>query len=681
MYKLRTIDVWDTLLRRDCHPECIKLATAQHLFLGWFDQLKPEFRDCWTLYGARIDAERNLAEKARSHGRDDEYEITQVMAHWTECVLSGPVSGQLPARLAEFELVTEIARSFADPEISEFLRPHIAERTLFLSDFYMNANMLGRLISAKGYSELVADGISSCDIGFNKRSGQIFGYIHSHYGVRPEDHVHVGDNQWSDVESPRSLGITALHYVPEIAHGERLVREGLFSSREALFEHVRGECSALAKTASSGLSEKQAAAFCLGAEAAPLFIGFANWIAEQAILEKLDRLFFLTREGEFFHQIFLTLFPDGTILGHDLPGSGVLAVSRLATFSPSMREISIDEMSRIWSLFKQQSVSGLFTTFGLNVENFSELLTSVGLNGADVISDPGSNEALKKLFRSQVFVDSVKHSVSNQQDLLRSYLTQNGMGAGERVGVVDIGWRGTIQDNIALFEPQTHIHGMYLGLRRVINEQPANVSKSAYGPNENISNTFVGCFENFAAMEMLCNSSNGSVVGYSREADQTIPQRHIDEEENAAFGKFARHFQDGVLLATKHWRPWIERYAVSSGDLHGTAMHIWDTLRRVPGNDLADAFLQSPQHDFFGYGEVFKRNQYPSLGTILLAPFLAVKRRHLIEFVRRVQWSEAIERAKDIGPFHRSVLIMIFRIANIFKRARMRARFARKNGN
>ena len=54
MYKVRTIDVWDTLLRRDCHPECIKLATAQHLFLGWTNQLKPEFGDSLALYKARL---------------------------------------------------------------------------------------------------------------------------------------------------------------------------------------------------------------------------------------------------------------------------------------------------------------------------------------------------------------------------------------------------------------------------------------------------------------------------------------------------------------------------------------------------------------------------------------------------------------------------------------------------
>ena len=672
MYKIRTIDVWDTLLRRDCHPECIKLATAQHLFLGWIDQLKPEYRDGWALYKARVEAEQELAVQAKMNGKDDEYEITQVLAHWANTVYFGLVPPGLPLYLAEFELSVEIARSFADPDISLFLRSYEAEKTFFLSDFYMSVEMLGRLLAAKGLDTLVAEGFSSCDVGLNKRSGKIFRYVHTFHAVSPEQHIHIGDNEWSDVSSPRALGVNALHYQPAPAHAERLARERLFISRDALFEHLRGECSTLVKEESTGLSAKQAAALCLGAEAAPLFIGFVLWIAEQAIIEKLDRLYFFTREGEFFHKIFSTIFPQSKLFGHDLPPTHVLAVSRLSTFVPSMKDISIREMSRVWSLFKVQSVSGLFLTLGLDIENFSELLNELGLQATDVIRDPENSEELRKLFESPAFNEAVMNSSTNQADLLQSYLKQSGVGSDERVGVVDIGWRGTIQDNIARIAPHVHFHGMYLGLRRVINQQPENVSKAAYGVDESKSSGYDMLFENFAALEMLCNSSYGSVVGYSREAGMTTPKHDLDEEKNSAYGDFVGFFQTGTLLAAKHWQSYLERYVVSSNELHRIALHVWDTLRRAPDEGLVDAFLRTPQHDVFGYGEIFKRNQYPSLSTIFLAPILASKRCQLIEFIRRVQWSDAIENAKGIGPLHRRILLLAFRAAYLVKYLRLK---------
>lgn len=679
MYKLRTIDVWDTLLRRDCHPECIKLTTALHLFLGWSDRIKPDFPDYWALYHARVEAERRLAAEAREKGGDDEYEISRVLHHWLGTVFSETVEADLPLHLAEFELQIEIKRSFVDPGITEFLRPLQAERTLFLSDFYMNTAMLRRLLSAKGLDAFVDDGISSCDAGVNKRSGQLFRHVHSLHNISPEQHVHVGDNPWSDVEAPRKIGATSLHFLPEVAHAERLERESLFSSREALFEHVRLECSTLAMRASDEMPGRQGAAFRLGAEAAPLFIGFALWIAEQAVVEKLDRIYFLTREGEFFHQVYSALLPLDKFCGHNLPPSDMLAVSRLATFAASMQNVSIEEMSRIWALFKSQSISGLFTTLGLNVRDFYPELKEVGLKESDVIDNPWNHPGLKRLFLMDTFINAVKHAVLGQKEVVYDYLEQNGLPHSKRVGVIDIGWRGTIQDNLAMLLPHTHLHGMYLGLRRLINSQPTNVSKSAYGPDENHSPEFCNLFENFAALELLCGSPKGSVVGFRRTNGKMIPQRYIVEAENAAFEDFTKHFQEGVLLATRHWQRYLERYVVTGAELRDAALHIWETLRRTPGRDLAELFMQMPQQDVFGFGDIFKRNQLPSVSTILLAPIFKSRRRRLIEFIRRVQWSAAIDHVQGVGRFHRSILVLTFRLANLVKRSRIKVSVGRRN--
>ncbi len=681
MYKIRTIDVWDTLLRRDCHPECIKLATAQHLYLGWASQLKPEFCDGWTLYLARLDAELLLAEQSRMGGQDAEYEITKVMEQWICRVFSGSETTGLSEQLAEFEFSAEVARSYADHGILSFLRAHQAEKTMFLSDFYMRSEMLRRLLASKGLDELVTEGLSSCDVGFNKRSGQIFHHVHRLHAVKPDEHVHIGDNEWSDVSSPRALGINAIHYLPEPAHTERLMRERLFSSRDALFDHVRLECLDLTRDASEGLSSKHHAALNLGVQAAPLFIGFALWIAEQAITQKFDRLYFFTREGEFFYKVFSTLFPSNRWFGHDLPTADILAVSRLSTFASSMTHVSTQEMSRVWSLFKVQSISGLFVTLGLNIGEYSELLDTMDLKETDIISDPGRNPKICNLFKNPQFVKAVNNTLVCHSSLLKSYLNERGVQAGKKIGVIDIGWRGTIQDNIARLIPDSHFHGLYLGLRSLINTQSANVTKSAYGPDENISDERSTLFSNFAALELLCSSPKGSVMGYVTEEGCTTPRRQIDQNENAAYENFVESFQEGVLLAAKHWRLYLESYAVASQDLHTIAMQVWNTLRRTPGEELVEVYLRTPQQDVFGYGEIFKRSQYPSLSTIFLASILGARRHELIEYIRRVQWSEAIANAKDIGLFHRSVLLLVFRAANLFKVAGLKMKLTKRNKN
>ncbi len=465
-----------------------------------------------------------------------------------------------------------------------------------------------------------------------------------------------------------------LNYQPETSHNEHLNREFFSSFKEKLFNNISGECSILAKKASKSLLDKNAFALCLGVQSAPLFIGFTLWIAEQAILQKIDRLYFLTREGEFLYKIFCAITPFGLLSGHLLPPAEILEVSRLSTFAPSMKEVSIKEISRIWSTFKMQSVAGLFVTLGLDIEKFSELLETLNLHQTDIINDPENSLQLRLLLETPLFTQAVSNSITYQRSMLQRYLKQSGVNKGDRIGIIDIGWRGSMQDNIALLNPETHFYGMYLGLHRFINEQPANTSKAAYGFDKNAFKNLSAELKNFDAMELLCNSPNGSVVGYILDNGQVIPNRHIDMEEAKLYGEFVEKFQEGVLIAAKQWQVYLERYVVSSKELHDLSLSVWENLNNATDQSLMDVYLETPQHDLFGFGEIFKRNKYPSLSTIFLSPILATRRRRLIDYIRRVQWVEAIENTKDIGLFHRSILLTIYRIANLVRRIKQRTR-------
>jgi FMN phosphatase YigB (HAD superfamily) len=676
MFELRTVDVWDTLLRRDCHPECIKLATARYLSMTAARNLKPGLQDMWSLYEARLDAEKIRANDSRQRGDDDEYEIVEVLRTWLEIAWQGSFDPLMPAALAEYELSVEIARTYRDPDILEFLAKYPAEKTIFLSDFYMDSKMLGRLLAAHQLDELVPSGISSCDVNRNKRSGNLFHHVQSTLKIASDKHVHIGDNEWSDVDSPGKLGIQAVRFLPSAEHEKRVAREHLFSSRQALFSHIRGLC----KEKSLGLSTKGGSdeAFYLGVEAAPLFIGFAVWIAEQAVLRNFDKIIFLTREGEFFHAVHSAIFADGLFAGIKLPESSIFPVSRISTFSASLGRGDFEEVSRAWSIFGVQRVSALFAMLDVPTDDFSATLKELGLRVDEVVQNPSSDARLRALFAKPKFFEAVIASVQRNKVLLKDLLAAHGIVDGMNVGVVDIGWRGTIQDNIALAAPAINFHGMYLGLRSFVNPQPLNVTKSAYGPHEEIESDLNKLFEVFSAMEMVCSSPNGSVIGYSRDDGKVLPVREISSDENVAYFEFSHRFQQGVLFSAGQWTPYLNAYVVSAMELRESAMKVWEGFRRSPPNILAEVFMQTPQHDAFGFGEVFSRNNFPSLTTIFLSPFNKKRRREIFSFVRRVQWTAAVESAKELGWFHRKTLSLVFFLANHLKILRMKMRHGKK---
>jgi hypothetical protein len=540
----------------------------------------------------------------------------------------------------------------------------------------MDSKMLGRLLAAHQLDELVPAGISSCDVNRNKRSGNLFHHVQSTLKIASEKHVHIGDNEWSDVDTPGKLGIQAVRFLPSAEHEKRVAREHLFSSRQALFSHVRGLC----KENSLDFSTKGASdeAFYLGVEAAPLFIGFAVWIAEQAVLRKFDKIIFLTREGEFFHAVHSAMFADGFFAGIQLPESSIFPVSRISTFSASLGRGDFEEVSRAWSIFGVQRVSALFAMLDVATDDFAATLKELGLRVDEVVQNPSSDARLRALFAKPKFFEAVIASVQRNKVLLKDLLAEHGIVDGMNVGVVDIGWRGTIQDNIALAAPAINFHGMYLGLRSFVNPQPLNVTKSAYGPHEEIESDLNKLFEVFSAMEMVCSSPHGSVIGYSRDDGKVLAVREISSDENVAYFEFSHRFQQGVLFSAGQWTPYLNAYVVSAMELRESAMKVWEGFRRSPPNILAEVFMQTPQHDAFGFGEVFSRNKFPSLATIFLSPFNNKRRREIFSFVRRVQWTAAVESAKELGWFHRKTLSLVFFLANHLKILRMKMRHGKK---
>lgn len=670
-YQLRTVDVWDTLIRRHCHPECIKLSLAQHVYLRFQEKLGERFADVQSLYLERLAAETSLAGVARAAGRDDEYELEAVLADWLGRVFStGKFHPELPRELAEVEFALECERSFPDEEISAVLAQYPAERTIFLSDFYMDASRLQRLLAHHGLQQLVSTGVSSCDVGLNKRSGRLFAHVQQHYQVAPAAHVHIGDNQHSDVAMPSRHGIAAVSFLPAAGHERREKSERLFASRGDLFAFLHQSTL----DAASGQPAADSAFLC-GVQAAPLFVGFALFIAESSLRDKVEHLYFQTREGEFFLRVYQAMFPDMRLAGLALPPASLLEVSRLSTFAATLEHASIDELMRVWRLVQRQSMRGLFQTLGLDIEPHLAVLQRVGLLPEQVIDMPGSDSRVQQLFADPQFVQTLRVHASEKRALLQAYLQQQGLSDAGSAGIVDIGWRGTIQDNLAMLVPQSCLHGYYLGLQRYLNPQPASVCKTAYGPNANLDLASIELLDAVSPIETICNSVHGSVEGYVRTDSGVQPLRRIDEDENRTHEQFSASFQRGVLFAAQHWQPYVRNYAVAADDVRSAALRTWLALCENSPAEMVSACLNAPQQDLFGFGDFFDKRDLPSLRDMALGIFQGRKRRDVIQFIKRSQWPASIRTRTDIGWLHRHALLMLFFLAKKYKGLRLKAQY------
>ncbi|SDC66287.1 HAD family hydrolase [Paraburkholderia lycopersici] len=682
MYKLRTIDVWDTLLRRECHPDLIKLATARHLLIAARAALKPDLQDHHLLLRERQHAERRLAVRARESGRDDEYTLDEVLRAWLPAVLADGTEGEierLVAELAAYEFEHELRHTYADPDIGEFLARYPAERTLFLSDFYMPAADIARLLHAHGLAALVPGGVSSCDVGLNKRSGRLFDYVHEQCGVAPSEHVHIGDNAQSDVAVPGRRGIEAVLYQPESEHRLREARERLFPGRAALFAQIDEAASEASQDALAQLDPAARGAFRLGLKAAPLLVGYALFIAETVARERPDALYFFTREGEFLIEVYRLFAAEARRAGYACPDGDLLETSRIATFCASLRAVDTQEMMRLWSTYTTQSLSAMAKTLRIEPALIEPMAARHGLDIDQKIIRPWTDERVQQLFADPEFVELVAGRCAADREHALAWFAQHGLSPRSgRVCTVDVGWRGTIQDNIALMLPTVEFTGLYLGLQRFLNPQPGNCAKLAYGPNANLSLDHVRLLDAVSPVEMLMNSASGSVTGYAADADRQMRAlKYVDEGENAVHHDFVQHFQAGVLSAARTWSRYVGPHAIASGELRELACSIWaDLVIRSPAQ-LAEAYSSLNHNEFFGVGGFVDKGAVPSRRDLVAALYDVHVREDVILYLRQTQWAAGVWRRKDLGLVHKCMLAGALTGGRIVKQLRQRYRARR----
>ncbi|MDQ7013260.1 MAG: hypothetical protein Q9O74_05105 [Planctomycetota bacterium] len=610
MPTLLSVDIWDTLLRRRCHPDEVKLFTARALWARRRDHLRPRFDGLWSLVDERVRVEAEIARETEAAGLDNEYRIEEVFARWLSRALRThvPIAQRrlLAERLVALEVAHEQRVSYADERMMRLLEHHGADRVVGLSDFYMGERHLRRIIGGVCGKVPFERVYVSSDCCVNKMRGRLFAHVQRETLAEPGHHTHIGDNEWSDVKSPKRFGIRAVHYQhaeeesKREAHRVRLEarRKGNFvPTAQLLRRELRSRCNPL-----PSLTPDQRQLFEAGFRAAPIYVALVLRAMQEAHALGCPAVHYCTREGEFFRRVHGEVVPL-TPFGFDAPRARVIEVSRVATFLPSLGHVTIKEMMRVWTQYSEQSMGQLLKTLDVNPLPFEPIFARHGIDPARTIRQPWKDKRVQRLFADPLWKRLIERQRDRRRALLVEYLRAKGLGTGPSV-VVDIGWRGTIHDNIAHLFPNRKIAGCYLSLVGMLNDQPRNSTKHAVGPDaRHDPEALMQIVYNVSPLEMLANTDTGSVRGYKRQPDGSLAAVRVhDEAEDAVWRKYTRHFQDGVLAAAPIVARWAQTFAVEPREMKPMVVDLLRGLKVNPPRVLAEAYFSLRHNETFGVG-------------------------------------------------------------------------------
>lgn len=621
-YKLLSLDIWDTILRRKCHPDAIKVYTSREFYLNARDYIKQDKRNLRELTRLRVDAEREIGTECKESGFDDEYNIKDVFRRWIRyaCDKEYPNIDKLVEHLYESELNRELENIYLDPTIDSTIDSIRHEKLVCISDFYTDKFFLQKLIDSVGMRNKIEEIFCSCDYKLNKRSGRLFEIAEKECNVCSNEHIHIGDNAYSDVEVPKRLGIDAIHYLPDDEHRKRKERESEFVSD--LKDSLRYKDFPLK-------SDRDISLF---------FYGFIADIMESCIEKKLKKIYFFTREGEFYKEIFdtISVFYDKEVV----PKSYILEVSRLSTFVASLREFTLDEMMRLWNQYSIQSMSAMFKSLAMDLGKVRIFLERYSIDPDEVLTYPWTLEPVQRLFADEEFKNLMEAHIADKRERLLEYCAGKDLvvESDEDIAIVDIGWRGTIQDNLCYLFRNTMIYGYYVGLIQFLNKQPENSCKYGYLDKCSFARALLTISTPF---EMICNSPNGSTVGYEKnDAGIMVAIRNNEKSEDDIFFSYTKKLQEKILSDCNKLGKYCYENFIVSEDVRNYAYEALRNFIYYPDRDTVNSYFNLTHNEEFGVGAyVDKRTVFRPV-LMFLALISKNKRQEFKDFLRNTTWPQ-----------------------------------------
>jgi predicted HAD superfamily hydrolase len=200
----------------------------------------------------------------------------------------------------------------------------------------------------------------------------------------------------------------------------------------------------------------------------PPFCFFVWTVIARAQERGWDRLFFAAREGHLFRALYDRLIAR---LGAPSLPSSYVYVSRLSTALASVRGFGEREILIGLSKGASRSVRELFQAFELWEPAVEERTRAAGFGDPERWIRDAHDARFRRLLDDAALQSLIDERARAARARLKRYFVAEGLAQAKRPALVDIGWSGTIQNNLARAfagDPElAPLDGIYFALKHL----------------------------------------------------------------------------------------------------------------------------------------------------------------------------------------------------------------------
>lgn len=516
-------DYFDTTATRNCSAKEIKLLWAKNVC-----QKLNYTIDKNTLYNVRISSEKKLLRISL----DNEIiysDLVEEIYTRLRLIYRENLNNIIPnvsffsALAFEAECDAEIAMQEVVPESAELMRLLKKEgcKIAIVSDFYLSEKAFLNFLSAHGLSEYIDDVFVSCDNKANKYTGKLYSIVTNELNINSKQCIMIGDNNHSDIKMAQKAGITAFH---------------VDSSETDLQQKITKQLNSIYKINCKGSERYSNYAYSLYL--------FVERLYKALIKDGVKNVYFLSREGEFLKRIFdayIATIPTCKINTH------YLYVSRKATY-PATLSNSLDS-ENFDTLRKHKTFS------------IMDFLDNVGIcyeENRDIFKDIDVNKQIKSFFDSKQFeylknnpdfAKLYKKTITDNKNTIQQYFREQGLyQSDEIVALVDVGWNGTMQNNIYKILENARCKGFYIGVT-ADSQSDLNNEKIGliFSGNPIPTKDFDIWKYDSVFFERILWATHGATNGYFKNTEQKVIPVLKDYESEKNNYKMMRPVQEAIF--------------------------------------------------------------------------------------------------------------------------------------
>lgn len=412
------------------------------------------------------------------------------------------------------------------------------KKIVLISDMYLSKKQI-EIILAKcniPYDYLYV----SCEINKSKRKGDMFPYVLNSLSISPSQVLHIGDGIISDYIKPMQLGIKSIlisRSSPVVLFGKSLNKK-----LERSWEYKNLQAFINNHICTYENTYKKFGYSLIG----PMLYAFVKWLDEIRKKSQLTQLIFLSREGKMLLDAYKICFPDQ----HNIK---YLYVSRHALFVASICNYNKEETLNKVSLPRYFTIDTIVEALGLETKSLHNCMAYAEIDKKKLYTKNTIKKDIKVNKLINILWDEIIKNSKEQNNTLKLYLKQEGMI--DKIGLIDIGWKGTMQhlihDIVTDYEDNIEINGIYMGLKK---NNALNISEIAHGwlfdRGEELLAKEEDVFSFGGLLEILLSARHGSVKQYSKtEIEGIIPSLYLFEHmwDKNGQEKKLKEIQDGAL--------------------------------------------------------------------------------------------------------------------------------------